>query len=294
MVRDERWIAVAGDVHGALDALAALLERFERATGHAVDLVLSVGDLEPHRDERDLETLVAPEGGRRVGDFPRYRSGESRLPAEVVFIGGNHEPWGFLESVAAPGEVAPGFTFLGRAGSLERHGLAIAGLSGIHHPLWSERAQARAPGGWERATYFAREEVAALLALPRVDVLLLHDWPAGVLQDRDRPRVPGLRAGEPCGTEAGRVLLERLRPAWVFCGHRHVSYARDLDVEGSTVRVRCLADVPAGGGSAVSFLRLGTDASGQRELAELASLDELESLALSTGPVRRKAARRRA
>jgi hypothetical protein len=278
------WIAVVGDVHGALDELAELLERFELASGHPVDLILQVGDLEPHRDERDLETLVAPDSKRpareRVGDFPRYAAGAARLPAEVVFIGGNHEPWGFLEERAS-GEIAPGFTFLGRAGKIERLGLAIAGLSGIHHPRHSARERERA--GWERATYFSREDVATLLALDRVDVLLLHDWPAGLLEEKDRPRLPGLAPGEPVGSEPARLLVERLRPSWVFCGHRHVPYARDWDLGGFSVRVRCLADVPDGGASSVLFLRKDG-----RDLAECAPLEELEALALAGTSGRRR------
>src|SRR4051812_8410833 len=89
--------AVVGDVHGQVDALVVLLRRFEAAHATTLDFVLQVGDLEPHRDAADVATMSAPIRHKKAGDFPRYWKGEARLPWEVIFIGGNHEPYGWLE-----------------------------------------------------------------------------------------------------------------------------------------------------------------------------------------------------
>jgi predicted phosphodiesterase len=233
-----RWIAVAGDVHGALDRLGELLERFARAVGRRVDLLLQVGDLE------------LPE------DAPAF-------PFETIFVSGNHETW---ERLDLP---APGFTYVGRAGVVERLGLRIGGLSGIHHPAISEGP---GPGRREHGT---RADVAALLALGAVDVLLVHDWPQGVLADKDRARLrPAPRSAALVGSPHARLAVDRLAPPWVFAGHHHVPYARDWDRgDGHPARVRCLADV-ASGPSSVAFL-----AWDGRTLEESAPLEELEAFA---------------
>ncbi|MBI3723606.1 metallophosphoesterase [bacterium] len=275
MSRDERvrWIAVAGDVHGEIDELASLLARFEEATGHPVDLLLQVGDLEPHRFDRDLESLCMPEKRRSVGDFPLYAKGEKKLPCEVVFIGGNHEPWSFLEEHANGGEIAPGFTFLGRSGRVERFGLRIGGLSGIYNAAHSERP--RSPRFEKRrATYFVRDEVALLLNGGPLDVLLVHEWPEGILEDRERGILPTLLRRSSVGNAPARLLVDRLAPPWVFCGHLHVAHRRDLSQDGRSVRVRCCAAVPGEDPEAVVFLKWDG-----RSLEETASLAELEALA---------------
>jgi predicted phosphodiesterase len=227
------WIAVVGDLHGAVPALRALLRRFEKATRARVELILQVGDLE-------LEA--------GVGNLP-----------EIVAIEGNHD---------AP-RTRDGVTALGRAGVVERLGLRIAGLSGTYHPGLSEQAD---PGDTRACT---RDDVSRLLGAGHVDVLLLHDWPRGLLQDADRARLrPPVRDVAAFGNPHGQLLVERLAPAWVFCGHHHVPYRRDLPLEAGTAHVRCLADVPKGGIDAIAFLKCegGT-------LVESAPLDELEAFA---------------
>jgi hypothetical protein len=136
-----RWIAVAGDLHGALAVLERLLGRFERASGGRVELVLQVGDLELPED--------------------------ARTRRDLVFIGGNHD---------TPREVAPGFHSLGRAGAIERHGVRIGGLSGTYHPRLSEEPRDGKAAPDEHCT---RDDVAVLLA-EKLDILLLHEWPEGI------------------------------------------------------------------------------------------------------------------
>lgn len=269
--------AVFGDVHGQLDAMVALARRFERAFGAKLDLVLQVGDLEPHRSESDVATMAAPARYRKLGDFHRYASGVARLPWEVVFIAGNHEPYGWLDEHASGGELIPGLTYLGRAGAVERLGLRIGGLSGIYHPLHSERdrraSSSEGTKTWKLATYSTREEEARALALGSVDVLLLHDWPEGLLARADANRLPTLE-GETVGSPRGRLLVERLAPRLVFCGHLHVRYSRALELPGhAPVPVHALANVAAGEDS-VAFVRVKG-----KELEVLPALGEIESLA---------------
>jgi hypothetical protein len=267
--------AVFGDVHGRIDGMVELGRRFERAFGAKLDLVLQVGDLEPHRDERDLATMSAPEKYRKLGDFPRYATGESRLPWEVVFIAGNHEPYGWLEEHPSGGYLIPGLYYLGRAGAVERLGLRIGGFSGVYHPLHSERDRRPAPSSddarrWKLATYSTREDEARALALGSVDLLLLHDWPEGLLARSDANRLPTLEST--VGSPRGRRLVEHLAPRIVFCGHLHVPYARALAVPGhAPVPVHALANVEKGEDS-VAFVR----ARG-KELEVLPSLGEIEA-----------------
>lgn len=237
VVSEGRWIAVAGDVHGALAELCELLGRFARASGCSVDLLLQVGDLELPEDPL-------------------------RLPCETIYISGNHETWKRLES-------SDGFTYVGRSGVVERLGLRIGGFSGIYHPRHSEEPT---PGSGEHGT---RADVAALLAERAIDILLVHDWPQGVLAEADRSRLrPTPRTGAEVGSPHARLLVERLAPPWVFAGHHHVPYSRDWVLSpGQKARVRCLADVGSGSTS-VAFLSWdGT------KLEESAPLEELEAFA---------------
>ncbi len=208
---EEIIFAAAGDIHGNH---LRLIERLEKATA-GLDMplafILQVGDFEPVRDEADLATIAGPDERRRLGDFYLVLGGELRYPSEVLFIGGNHEPYGWLETLRDGGEVAPSIRYLGRAGVVERHGLRIAGLSGIHSP---KRYGLPIPRGWtekketlKEPTYFRQPEVERLLAERAVDILLTHDWPSGTLG--------------PFGNPQSRALLEALHPRLHLAGHMH-------------------------------------------------------------------------
>jgi len=124
--------AVVGDVHGQFCSLISLIRRWERGHALAIDLVLQVGELEAHRDVEDVSTMAAPSKHRALGDFHRVLAGELQLPWPVYFIGGNHEPYGWLEGHPEGFELCHNLHYLGRAGVRSIGHLRVAAISGIH------------------------------------------------------------------------------------------------------------------------------------------------------------------
>ncbi|MGE0710544.1 MAG: metallophosphoesterase [Planctomycetota bacterium] len=235
--------AAVGDVHGEMDLMVELLREREASHG-PFEFVLQVGDLEPHRHEQDLASMAAPAKYRDLGDFPTYHRGERALPWPVCFVGGNHEPYGWLDELPAGGELIENCRYLGRAGVAELGGLRVVGLSGIHRERDYERPR---PGPGERCSPkerigFREGEVEAALAHGRADVLVLHDWPSGI----DQGLPTGLRRGAGgFGNEPARLLVELLRPRLVLCGHMHFRHRARVPLRGTggAAEVCCLAKV---------------------------------------------------
>ena len=77
-----------GDVHGHWDCVIEAIATAEVILGKVPDLVLQVGDAEPHRNEEDLAGCHTPKKYRSIGDFSALRQGDIRSP--LYFIGGNY------------------------------------------------------------------------------------------------------------------------------------------------------------------------------------------------------------
>jgi lariat debranching enzyme len=219
--------AAVGDVHGDIHAMVRLLDQWERQHGRTFDFVLQVGDFEPHRHEQDLQSASIPTKYRSLGDFPDFFAGRAAFRWPVYFIGGNHEPYGFLETIPGGGEVAPGCHYLGRVARLERDGLVIVGLTGIYkESAFGGRPPIRALGSTPKKafTYFSEDDIERALAFGRADVLVLHDWPLGAITPEQHADVRGQRrAGDSgdLGNPWARALVDRLRPRLVVAGHMH-------------------------------------------------------------------------
>lgn len=253
--------AAVGDVHGHMDAMVRLVREADaRAGGVGVAFVLQVGDFEPHRDAADLATMAAPAKYRTLGDFARYADGRSRFPWPIWFIGGNHEPYGFLDRLNAPCEVAPGCTWLGRVGSANVHGLRVGGLSGIHDAAgaWPLRPPIEAIETTKKKAWihFTEDEVEAALSLAPLDVLLLHEWPIGVIDPADAAAFANRRRSlryDGVGNEPTALLIELLKPRLVLAGHMHVAYRSRPTLGGHTFDFRALADVASGEAAVALF-----------------------------------------
>jgi Icc-related predicted phosphoesterase len=247
-----------GDVHGHLDEVVKVIERAEEAAGVSLDFVLQVGDLEAHRHGHDLTSMYAPLREKRMGDFSAYWEGEKQFPRPMYFIGGNHESYRYLEEGPGGMTLAPNIHYLGRVGMANLKGFSVAFLTGCYDEdvyLHGRDERASEVSGQDWATQhalacFTRSEVSALTALPRPHVLLVHEWPAGLVRPEDhepgKPKHRRLRYGE-TGVPLLRQIVERTGPQLVLCGHRHRRYLGTVPNDlGDETIVHCLGEVAAG------------------------------------------------
>ncbi len=230
---------------------------------HKPDLCLQVGDLEPIREEEDLRQLHVPEKYRRIKSFPPFWAGERSIPVPTIFIGGNHEPFGQLED-HDPGRklypyLIPNLQYLGRWGVIELYnGITVAGLSGnfseadYEEPSEQRRKRGDATG-WKASrgnSHFRRDEVESLIKACKgksVDVLLTHEWPAGMVSAKEAERLAALWRTPAdqiltYGKAPIRELVDAIRPAYHFAGHIHFRFEGKI---GQT-RVVCLGIISSG------------------------------------------------
>jgi hypothetical protein len=245
--------AAVGDVHGQMHAMVRLLQGIEKKLGRAIAFVLQVGDFEPHRTEDDLATMAAPQKYRKMGDFAAFHAGAAAFPWPVWFIGGNHEPYGFLERVPGGDEVAAGCRWWGRVGALELAGVRVVGLSGIYQEETYHRGRppiaALGTASPKAFIGFTEAEVERAAELGPADVLLLHEWPSGVAEAPSLADVAA--AGRPVayrepGNAPARMLVELLAPRLVLCGHMHERRRVEIRAGAARVPVACLASLHEG------------------------------------------------
>jgi len=259
----ETIFAAVGDVHGHHYEMVRLLEERESQIDSRIKFVLQVGDFEPHRYEADLESMAAPAKYRAVGDFPDFYSGEVAFPWPVYFIGGNHEPYGFLDTVTPSGQIAENCIYLGRAGHTELGGLKIVGLSGIFNGDKFSDAHPRVEDLLIRKkkdyTYFNKDDVDRAVEFGKADILMVHEWPSDIVAEADRGLFEQQRRSlryDSIGNQYARILIELLSPRLVLCGHMHKKYRNQIRLRsGEVVDVCCLSSVHQGADS-LAFFRI--------------------------------------
>lgn len=220
-------LCAAGDVHGAIDRMYEDVLAFERALGKDFEWVLHVGDFGVWPDPDRIDRATRTHG---AGDFGAWLTDRRAAPRRTVFIKGNHEDFLWLDAQHTS-EVLPGIFYLrnGRTLNLGESGNAVrvGGVGGCYGPSDFERPSEHLQGYAKR--HYTRDEIDTLCENSPVDILLVHDAPAGIRFDRHR------RGGDWVSEAAGLDrLIFRLQPLVCFFGHHHAR------VDGEVAGVRCI------------------------------------------------------
>lgn len=226
-------ICLVGCCHGSLNLV------YEQAARHSPppDLVLIAGDFQAVRDEQDLESMAVPRKYRSMGDFKQYYKGQKKAPILTIVIGGNHEASRYMVDMPHGGWLAKNIYYLGTCGVVDVGDVTIGGISGVYAPehyLWPRFEKFPFDSQTIRSVYHTRHtDVAHLVRLGRgkIDVMMSHDWPAGIEQFGDlewlRQKKRFLRQDidrHRLGSPAARQLLDVLQPHIWLSAHLHVFY----------------------------------------------------------------------
>lgn len=227
------YIAGLGDVHGNIAKAARGIEQWNRVhPRRPIARALQVGDFESIRDVSDLGSVVGPTQYRKLGDYPVFHSGTEVFPVPLHFIGGNHEAHKYLEMFPSGHQLTPNITYGGRVFVSEQFGIKTVGLSGIYRQQIFESGRPNelpvvaGPGAqnWRPWMYFTREEWQLTRDHARgAQILMLHDWPAHLVDLLDPYTIRGTATGKAklIGNQPALDLLTDVQPDLLICGHHH-------------------------------------------------------------------------
>ncbi|OGF68158.1 MAG: hypothetical protein A2Y62_13545 [Candidatus Fischerbacteria bacterium RBG_13_37_8] len=231
-----KYFAAVGDTHGHMHAMVKMLTQWESISGKSLAFVIQAGDFEPHRNNEDVRTMAAPAKYKKAGDFPDYHCGRTNFPWPVYFIGGNHEPYGFLDETPSGNIITENCHYLGRVGTVELSNIKIAGISGIFReeqvPAWRPPVSLIHRKSNKEYIYIIKDEVEKILNYNRTDILIMHQWP----------------------NQFSRLIIEILEPRVIICAHEHKKHRDEIILEsGKHVSLCCLANVEKGTDSFAIF-----------------------------------------
>jgi predicted phosphodiesterase len=221
-------ICAAGDIHGAMNRMYEDVLAFEEALGVRFAWVLHVGDFGVWPDANRIDKATKKHDG--AGDFPTWLAEGTAAPRKTVFIKGNHEDFVWLDE-QADREVLPELFYLRNGTTMDltedRDTVRVGGVGGCYGPSDFDRHSKHLQGYAKR--HYTRDEIEALSGRGGIDILLVHDAPAGVRFERHRQ-------GNGWVSEAAGLdqLISDVRPKVCFFGHHHTR------VDGEVAGVRCV------------------------------------------------------
>ena len=211
----------AGDIHGAIDELYRQVLAFEFELGQRFAAVLHVGDFGIWPDAERIDRASRRHGG--AGDYPRWLKENRTAPRRTIFIPGNHEDFEYLAPHSQPTELLKDLWYLpsGSSTVLETDAgrIRIGGVGGCYGAEDYPKAISRLSGKERR--HYTREHIARLISRStrgRLDVLMIHDAPTGVLIPRLNNR------GMLSEAQGLSDLIGALRPRVCLFGHHHARF----------------------------------------------------------------------
>lgn len=193
-------LCAAGDTHGAISRMYDDVLTLEGRLGVRFEAVLHVGDLG-----------IGPNKARErhgADDFGSWYAERRPVPRRTIFVKGNEDDAEWLDAQITE-EILPGLVYLRNGRTIDlgegRDAVRVGGLGGRYAPSHYQK-RSRLLRGREKAHY-TRDEID--LFGEHLDVLLLHDAPAGI-------RLAEGHLSESAGL---RELIARVRPMVSFFSH---------------------------------------------------------------------------
>ena len=190
--------------------------------------VLIFGDIHGYTGTSDIPTVdvvmdivkqVDANVILQVGDMGGYRN----FSKPVHWIYGNRDSLSLMEANKkgespyrnliniGTGEV---LTFC-----LEDEKISVSGLNGAYDPLYYDFKRENL----DDLGYFTASDIEKCLTLRNIDIFLVHGCPSGL----------GLGREPDHAVPAIRMILEKVKPRYMFCGHAH--FYRKAEYNGSVV-----------------------------------------------------------
>lgn len=188
MAQKDLQIAFVGDVHGSIKSMYEYLEGYQKRVGIKLDAVIQVGDFGVFFPDYDsLKTSIQLAGFEIRTDFPRYWSGQWKIPIPTWFCPGNHEDFGALMMLMCHDPI-PNLHVLEDGIVTDVLGMGVGAIWGNYSPrsyddpsrvIEARRDVLDAKTGLcsKRAMHIYRPAVEALARAGTFDIFITHDAP---------------------------------------------------------------------------------------------------------------------
>lgn len=209
--------AITGDPHGRIDLIYSELKKWERKNKRKIHAAFLLGDLDYIYWECEDNPIV----NSTIDDF---FYGKKEAPYSTYFVSGNNDEDSKLRKRSNGGKIAKNFYYLGRSGTYKVNGVRIGGLSGQYRKEYYDTpAHELSEFSWR---YFCKEDVDKLKRR-KMDILLLHDWIQPFPETAKVKEARGIsKIHRKYKNNHLCELVERVKPKYVFMGHRHKHYIK--------------------------------------------------------------------
>lgn len=205
-------ICVAGDVHGELMRFYDNVKSFSNEFQFKFDWVIQLGDFGVWPEVKKMDAASRRHGD--MGAFSVWLKAKKAVPIRTLMIAGNHDDSEWLDGTVERTILPLDNLFYlpnGRCYSIDgkHRPLILGAVGGVYSPRDYKKKNSELQGRAHR--HYVKEQVDALIARERIDILLTHEAPDNVC----------IGSGNYSHAEGLDEILAKKKPDVCFFGHHH-------------------------------------------------------------------------